>query len=193
MNKVFLKNSFKKAAYLLTIWLVIHCIAISYDGLHDDFPKQADCALILGNKVNEDGTLSLRLAARCEKGLSLYKKGVTNRLIVSGGFGKEGFWEGTKMRDFLVVKGVPDSAILIDNHGDNTYLTAKNYDSLATAHQFKSVIIVSQFSHLTRTRFIMRKFGAKNTFCAHATYYNIKDVYYLFREFFAFYSYFLFS
>ncbi len=93
------------------------------------------------------------------------------------------------MRDFLVVKGVPDSAILIDNYGNNTYLTAKNYDSLATVHHLNSVIIVSQFSHLTRTRFIMRKLGAKNTFCAHATYYSPKDAYYLFREFFAFYSY----
>ena len=179
----------KKIAYTLLAWFLIHCIAITYDGLHDDIPAKADCGLILGNKVKENGKLSLRLLSRCERGLALYNNGVVPRLIVSGGLGKEGFFEGDKMRDFLTKNGVPDSCIIVDNAGNNTFLSAKNYAVLAKTNHFNSVVIVSQFSHLTRTRYIFRKLGAKNTFCAHSYYYSPKDLYYLFREFFGYYAY----
>ncbi len=182
-------KTIKTVFFLLASWFLLHCLVISYDGLNDDIPAKADCALLLGNKVEETGKLSLRLQSRCERGLELYQKGIVPKIIVSGGLGKEGFWEGDKMRDFLVENKVPDSCIIVDNWGNNTFLTAKNYMTIAKNKNFKSVIIVSQFSHLTRTRYIMRKEGAKNTFCAHSYYYSITDLYHLIREFFAYYAY----
>ena len=54
--------------------------------------KTADIAVILGSKVNEDGTLSERLKKRLECGISLYHNGRAKKLMVSGGLGKEGFY-----------------------------------------------------------------------------------------------------
>ena len=48
---------------LIISWFVIHTVYIVTDGLSDNGEK-ADIAIILGNKVNEDGTLSERLEKR---------------------------------------------------------------------------------------------------------------------------------
>lgn len=47
----------------LMVWFFAHSCYITVDGLKDE-NRKADIALILGNKVNVDGTLSKRLAAR---------------------------------------------------------------------------------------------------------------------------------
>lgn len=59
---------------LLIGWFLIHIIVISIDGLADQ-DNVADVAVILGNKVNEDGTLSPRLEARLACGLKLFRTG----------------------------------------------------------------------------------------------------------------------
>ena len=50
-----------KAIYIFFIlWFVIHSVIISIDGLNDK-KINADVTIVLGNKVNENGTLSERL------------------------------------------------------------------------------------------------------------------------------------
>lgn len=86
-----MKKFFKIAFSFLGIWFLAHSIFIIFDGLNDRNSK-ADVAIVLGNKVNEDGTLSDRLKARLDKSIELYKNGRVKKIIVSGGLGKEGFW-----------------------------------------------------------------------------------------------------
>ncbi|WP_087710816.1 hypothetical protein [Chryseobacterium mucoviscidosis] len=57
----------------LFLWFIIHSIYIVTDGLSDQ-GKRADLAVILGNKVNEDGTLSTKLEKRLETGIALYQQ-----------------------------------------------------------------------------------------------------------------------
>jgi len=52
----------KYVLLIFVFWFVAHSIYITIDGLHDKGAK-ADVAIVLGNKVNEDGTLSNRLKA----------------------------------------------------------------------------------------------------------------------------------
>jgi vancomycin permeability regulator SanA len=85
----------KYILFVLGLWFSIHIAYTIIDGLYDRDEK-ADVAVILGNKVNEDGSLSLRLVKRLQCGLDLYKTGRVQKLIVSGGLGKEGFYEGDK-------------------------------------------------------------------------------------------------
>ena len=119
------KRIYKLVLTVLLIWFFGHIIYISIDGLSKNENK-ADIAVILGNKVNEDGTLSERLQKRLECGLRLYKNKQVKKIIVSGGLGKEGFYEGDKMKGYLIKNNVPDSVIIIDNYGDNTLATVKN-------------------------------------------------------------------
>lgn len=151
----------KTVAILILLWLLGHIIYSTIDGL-GDAGTSADIAVILGNKVNEDGTLSKRLEKRLECGLALYRQGRAKRILVSGGLGKEGFYEGDKMRDYMIANGVPDSVIIVDNLGTNTIATVENLRKLKDSLGFSSIIVVSQYYHLTRTKMLFRKAEMKN-------------------------------
>lgn len=161
------------------------CVLI--DGLTDE-GRTADIAVILGSKVNEDGTLSTRLERRLECGLRLYSAKRTKKIIVSGGLGKEGFLEGSKMKDFLVQHGIPDTAIIVDNHGDNTLATVKNTLKLRDSLNYKSILVVSQYFHLTRTKMLFRKHHFTAISSVSPRYFEVRDVYALLREFVAYYT-----
>lgn len=53
------------------IWFILHSAYIIFDGFNDNNLK-ADIAVVLGNKVNTDGTLSERLKARLDESIHLY-------------------------------------------------------------------------------------------------------------------------
>lgn len=78
-------------------WFLIHSLYITYDGLKN-FKEKADLAVVFGNQVNEDSTLSQRLQARLDESIELYQKNQIKKILVSGGLGKEGYWEGTEMK-----------------------------------------------------------------------------------------------
>jgi vancomycin permeability regulator SanA len=175
-----------KLFFGLALWFTLHTAYTILDGITDK-GETADIALILGNKVNEDGTLSRGLAHRMQCGLELYRAGHFKKIIVSGGKGKEGHFEGDKMREFLLQNGVPDSIILVDNDGFNTRASVKNTLLLREKLHFNSVLVVSQYFHLTRSKMLFRGSGLQIS-SASPRFFEIRDVYSLIREFAAFYQ-----
>lgn len=176
---------------LLAAWVLVHTLFITWDGLRDD-QQRADVGVILGNKVNEDGTLSERLTQRLACGLALYRSGRVPRLLVSGGLGKEGFYEGTKMRDYLRAHGVPDTAIIVDNDGNTTQQTVRNTARLRAALHLRRVLVVSQFYHISRTKLLFRQVGIAEVSGTSPRYFELRDLYSLLREFGAYYQALLF-
>lgn len=177
----------KFAVILIISWFVIHTTYIVVDGLFDE-GKKADIAIILGSKVNEDGTLSTRLEKRLETGIELYKNQRIKKILVSGGLGKEGFYEGDKMKEYLIKNAIPDSLIIIDNHGNNTRLTVENTLKFQEKYRFKSIIIVSQYFHVTRTKKLFENRGFENVSSASPKYFELRDLYSIIREFPAYYT-----
>lgn len=163
------------ALYLAaTLWLVI-------DGLHDRL-GHADAALVLGSKVELDGRPSARLRARLDRALELYRAGYFPRVVVSGGVGKEGFDEGAVMRDYLVANGMPAERIIVDSHGDNTLASALNLRAIAEREHITSVMAVSQYFHLPRTRLILHKQGFGTVYTTGPRFFEWRDVYSSLRE-----------
>ena len=121
----------------------------------------------------------------------MYKQGFVTKIIVSGGLGKEGYYEADEMRKYLVKVGVKSDDVIVDNMGNTTYLTCKNYTTISRRYYFNSVIVVSQFFHIVRTKIILKSLGVKKVYSAHANYFEVRDVYALCREFFAYYNYFI--
>jgi vancomycin permeability regulator SanA len=182
-----LKRRIKMFILFLFFTLVAHYIYLMIDGLPNS-KVNADCAVVLGNKVNEDGTLSKRLEQRVACSLNLYKTGRVKKIIVSGGKGPENFWEGDKMKEYLIKNNVPDSAIIVDNNGYNTMATVLNTIKLKDNLNFNSLIVVSQYFHITRTKMFFKQQGFKNVSGASPLYFELRDIYSMFREVAAIYT-----
>jgi vancomycin permeability regulator SanA len=183
-----MKRRIMQLLFIFLLWILIHSLVITVDGLNDHF-KRADCILILGNTVNKDGTLSLRLQSRVDKGLELYNKKLAPKIIVSGGLGKEGYYEAKEMKKYLLSKGVNNNDVIMDDEGLTTYETMVNYVPMAKENNFNSVIIVSQFYHITRSRRMIKSLGVENNYTAHSNYFEFRDFYSVLREFVAYYGF----
>jgi len=181
-----LRRTFK----LGLVWFLLHTFLISFDGLTDD-TAVADVAVVFGTTVHENGELSQRLKARLDRAFQLYSDQKVQMLVVSGGLGKEGFWEGDKMRDYLLENGCPPKVILVDNQGNTTGLTAKNVQEMASKREWKEVYLVSQFFHLSRAKMAFRKLGFPKIYSASPPYFEWRDLYSTVREFPAYYVYWL--
>ncbi len=116
----------------------------------------ADCILVLGCGVREDGTPSSMLRDRLEAGIALYEAGVSDRLLMSGDHGRKEYDEVNTMKAFAVERGVPSEAVFMDHAGFSTY------DSMYRARDVfcvEKVIIVSQPYHLPRALYVAERLG----------------------------------
>lgn len=144
--------------------------------------QPSDVAVVLGSKVEDDGTPSVHLRIRLDRTLALYQQGVVPMIIVSGGPGVPAHPEPIVMRDYLIAHGVPSSAILLDSTGINTAATARNAGPLMVEHGFHSVIIVSEYFHVPRTRLAFSQQGIQNVGYAPVGYPLPRDVLAIARE-----------
>ena len=167
------------AALVLTVLLATG--ALVWDGLRDEV-GQADVALVLGNTVHPDGTPSRRLAARLDRTLELYRSGYFPLILVSGGMGREGHDEAVVMRDYLVQRGVPVEAILVDSEGLNTFASARKTKQLMKERGLSKALVITQYFHIPRSRLALRKFGIPTVYSAHARYFEGRDLYSIPRE-----------
>ena len=184
MKKLLYKFRYPLIAF--AIWLSAHITYATIDGL-TDHQTNADVAIVFGNKVNEDGTLSIRLQARLYQAVAIYQAKRVPAIIVSGGFGKEGFWEGDKMQEYLLSQGIPQSAIIVDNYGNDTELTVKNSLAIMQQKGWHSAISVSQFFHQTRIKMLYRKAGFTQIESSSPYFFAFGDGYSSLREFIGFY------
>ena len=115
-----------------------------------------DCILVLGAGVRDDGTPSHMLEDRLITGISLYKSGVSEKLLMSGDHGQEHYDEVNCMKDYAKADGVPSEDIFMDHAGFSTY------DSLYRAKEIfgaEKVVIVSQEYHLYRALYVAESLG----------------------------------
>lgn len=161
--------------------LLLASTALVIQGLNDDI-READVAVVLGNTVNPDGTPSHRLAARLDRALELYQRGMFKNVIVSGGVGREGFDEAAVMKTYLTGKGVPPDRIIVDSLGTTTAATARNTAAIVQQQRWKSVLVVSQYFHIPRCRLALSAAGISPVYAAHAHFFELRDVYSTARE-----------
>ncbi len=183
-------RNFKIVAGVFILWMLLHSAYVIYDGLHN-YDGKADVAIVLGNSVLADSSLSPWLQGRVDAALKLYIAQRIKKIFVSGGKGEYGVQEADAMKRYLITKKIPGKDIIADNNGANSYLTAKDFIKLSDSLHFSSAIVVSSFYHITRCKYIIKKLGFKNVEGVASDKYFWQDGYGLFREFFAFYKYML--
>ena len=116
----------------------------------------ADCILVLGCRVYEDGTPSHMLEDRLRQSVELFELGAAPKLLMSGDHGQQEYDEVNTMKRYAVEHGVASSAVFMDHAGFSTY------ESLYRAKEVfgvEKVIIVTQRYHLYRALYIARQLG----------------------------------
>jgi len=183
-----MSNGGIKIGILLCSWFILHMLCIGYEA-YTIPQQQADVAVVLGNTVKKNGEVSKRLQARLDRTITLYQHALCHAIIVSGARGIEGHNEALVMRNYLLEQNIPPKAIHTDTVGYNTMQTAQNTYALMQQYRWERVIVVSQFYHLSRCKLAFNKVGIKHIQSACAYYLEWRDIYALFREFFAYYYY----
>lgn len=116
----------------------------------------ADCVLVLGARVYEDGSLSAVLEDRMAVGVQLYQSGAGKKLLLSGDHGQRRYDEVGSMKAYAQNAGVPDDDIFLDHAGFSTYESAVR---AAKVFGVKRCVVVTQSFHLTRAVTLLRAQG----------------------------------
>lgn len=116
----------------------------------------ADCILVLGCLVREDGSPSNMLHDRLQCGVELYQAGASGKILMSGDHGQESYDEVNAMKRFALEAGVPSEDVFMDHAGFSTYESIYRAKEIFGA---KKVIIVTQKYHLYRALYIAKSLG----------------------------------
>jgi len=112
--------------------------------------ENIDCILVLGAGIwgNKPSPM---LEDRLLQAISLYKKNVSAKIIMSGDHGREEYDEVNIMKDFAIEKGVPSENIFMDHAGFSSYESIYRAKEI---FQAKKIVIVTQEYHLYRALYI---------------------------------------
>ncbi len=138
-------------------WLYVRFATIGDIYGPGETPHHADAALVLGAKVGDDGVPSVFLTERVELGVSLYKRGIVDVIVMTGATRGDYDEPGT-MREMALALGVPDEAIVLDREGWDTFDSCWNAAG-GTVEDLDSVVVVTQEFHVARATWLCQQAG----------------------------------
>ena len=125
-------------------------------------PKKSGCIIVLGAKVHPDGSMSKSLQYRCDAAMAAWKQGAAPKLILCGGkVGEAPCSEASVMEKYLLVKGMPADALILEDASQNTVENLKFARDIMAKNGFADAAIVTSDYHVQRAIWIARKFAIR--------------------------------
>ncbi|MBC7953672.1 MAG: YdcF family protein [Rhodospirillaceae bacterium] len=118
-----------------------------------------DAAIILGAKIEADGTPSPAMARRVAHGVDLLHSGRVRALLMTGGATTTATPEAWTMRQLALEAGVPFELVHVEDRALNTIENALFSAPLVRAQGWGRLVVVTDSFHLPRARYIFRRFG----------------------------------
>jgi uncharacterized SAM-binding protein YcdF (DUF218 family) len=156
----------KRAAGLLAVVLVTFALGyltalsvrIGRQSTHDE-ARPADVIIVMG-AAEYRGHPSPVLKLRLDHAVSLYRRRFANWIMTTGGPGGDPlFTEGGVARSWLIDRGVPAEAIIVEDAGDSTAWTLSAASEIMRRMGLHSCIIVSDGYHVFRVKRILEQKG----------------------------------
>ena len=150
-------------ALVLLFLLIINLIVILGAGRivrgNKDYAidEKYDAIVVLGAGLRADGKPSNMLEDRLKGAIELYKKGVSQKIIVSGDCSGEDYDEVSAMKKYCIDNGVAEDDVIRDDAGYSTYETM---DNVVNGMGYERIIVVTQKYHVYRSVYIARRMGA---------------------------------
>jgi uncharacterized SAM-binding protein YcdF (DUF218 family) len=123
--------------------------------------RSADAIVVFG-AAEYDGRPSPVYRARLDHAYSLFRQGLAPIVITTGGAAADpNFSEGGVGHDYLMKRGVPDSALIAETQAANTSESAQRVSVIMRANHMKSCIAVSDAYHVFRIRKMLEREGVR--------------------------------
>jgi len=127
-----------------------------------DRAAPADVIVVLGAALNRDGTPYRALTRRTERAADLWQQGLARTVICTGGIGahvRVPRSEADGCREVLMARGVPRSAIVLEEASRTTAENARETRALMARHGWRTAIVVSDSYHVLRARYLFGRAG----------------------------------
>jgi uncharacterized SAM-binding protein YcdF (DUF218 family) len=133
-------------------------LAVVVAGARDDRPP-SDAIVVLG-AAQYAGRPSPVLRARLDHAAMLFQDGVAPLVLLTGGRGEgDTTSEAAVGRRYLLARGVPDSALLLEPEGRTTAASLTAAAQLLQARGAQRVVLVSDPFHALRVRVVAWRLG----------------------------------
>ena len=149
---------------LLTAVVAVFCVwvisgmAVLFWSSHDQ-ARPADAIVVLG-AAQYAGKPSPVLRARLDHALDLWNRHLASLLIFTGGSGpRDTTSEAAVGKNYAKKRGVPDTAILVENEGRTTSESMRAVAGMLEVRGLQSALLVSDPFHMLRLRILARRFG----------------------------------
>jgi uncharacterized SAM-binding protein YcdF (DUF218 family) len=135
----------------LTIYVAYLSVAIEQQSSRDE-AQPSDVILVLG-AAEYRGRPSPVLRARLDHALELYDQHLAPRIMTTGGAGGDPvFTEGGVGRSYLISRGVPSEAIIVESEAESTLESTAMAGEIMHRMGLRSVIVVSDGYHIYRVK-----------------------------------------
>ncbi len=127
--------------------------------------QAADAIVVLG-AAQYNGRPSEVFQARLDQALTLYQEGYAPLIVLTGGKQPgDTYTEAETGAQYLLDRGVPQSAIRWENEGRDTWQSMRGVADVLEGSGVESLLIVSDGFHLLRSELMARELG----FTAHGS------------------------
>jgi uncharacterized SAM-binding protein YcdF (DUF218 family) len=152
---------------ILALWTLVTLALLGSIFVYSrmDRAQPADVMVILGAGLQgPDDRPGPALVRRTAKGADLWRRGLAEQIICSGGVGiNRARSEADACAELLRGLGVPDSAILLEEQSRSTEENALYTLEVMQAHGWETALLVSDGYHLLRAHWIFSNTGIPNS------------------------------
>ncbi|MGJ3237619.1 MAG: YdcF family protein [Anaerolineae bacterium] len=146
----------------ILVWLAVIALLIAVIDRTGriDQPREADAIVVLGAGLARDGRPGYALVRRSAHASELWHQGYADTIVCTGGIAPtQARSEADGCRDVLLRRGVPDSAILLEERSTSTEENALYARDILQLNALQSVIVVSDSYHVFRASYIFETVG----------------------------------
>jgi uncharacterized SAM-binding protein YcdF (DUF218 family) len=146
-------------AVLGGVVLAVGLVGAIYWQARTDQTRPVDAIVVLGT-AQFNGRPGRVLQARLDRALEVYRDGAAPSVVVTGGRAPgDAFTEAEAARDYLLERGVPAEAILMENEGRDSWESMQGVASLLGEAGLRRVLLVSDGFHLFRVKLMAKDLG----------------------------------
>lgn len=159
-----LRKWLKRVLLVLAVFCIYACWQVwdIHRYGHSDDGSHADCAVVLGAAAYHNKPSPV-FQARIDHAIKLYKEGRVDKVILTGGFGKDAqFAESEVAYNYCVKNGIPERDLYKETKSKTTQQNIIQAKAIMKLHGLDSALLVSDPWHLKRAHGIAEKYDLPN-------------------------------